>query len=265
MQSQNIARIEDLYFRRGDRLIFDGLSLDVPKGKVVVIMGPSGTGKTTLLRLLGGQLRPESGFVEVRGEEINQLKRKDLYRLRKKMGVLFQAGALFTDLNVFENVAFSLRIHTKLDEEMIRDLVFMKLQAVGLRGAADLMPSELSGGMSRRVALARAIAMDPAIMMYDEPFTGQDPISKGVLLKLIRQLNDALNMTSIVVTHDVYEAKKIADVICVISEGKVLGQGSPEEIMNSDIPAVRQFLHGYPDGTVPFHFPAKPYEEDLGL
>lgn len=258
-----LVKIRNLTFYRGDRLIFDAVDLDIYRGRVTAIMGPSGTGKTTLLRLIGGQLRPDKGTIEVDGQLIHELSRRQLYQLRQKIGLLFQASALFTNLTVFENVAFPLREHTQLCDEMIRDLVLMKLEAVGLRGAANLSPSQLSGGMARRVALARAIALDPALIMYDEPFTGQDPISMGVLVKLTRQLNDALSMTSIVVSHDVPETTSIADYIYVISQGKVVGEGTPATLSSDQNPYVKQFMHGLPDGVVPFHYPAKDYAEDI--
>jgi phospholipid/cholesterol/gamma-HCH transport system ATP-binding protein len=258
-----LVRIRDLRFSRGSRVIFDGVDLDIPRGKVTSIMGPSGTGKTTLLRLIGGQLYPDRGSVQVDGEEVPELGRDELYRLRRRIGMLFQSGALLTDLDVFENVAFPLREHTDLPEAMIRDLVLMKLQAVGLRGARDLATSELSGGMARRVALARAIALDPMMIMYDEPFTGQDPISMGALVQLIRLLNDALDLTSIIVSHDVKEASAISDYIYVISQGKVIGEGTPSELGENASERVNQFLKGLPDGPVPFHYPAADYAEDL--
>ncbi len=266
MSSQDdapLVKIRGLRFSRGSHVIFDGVDLDIQRGKVTAIMGPSGTGKTTLLKLIGGQLRPQSGTIHVDGEEVHKLSRDKLYRLRKRMGLLFQSGALLTDLNVFENVAFPLREHTKLPESMIRDLVLMKLEAVGLRGARHLGPSELSGGMARRVALARAIALDPMMIMYDEPFTGQDPISMGVLVKLIRRLNDALGLTSIVVSHDVQETAAISDYIYLLSGGKVVGQGTPEELERSDSAWAQQFLQGLPDGPVPFHYAAEDYARDL--
>jgi len=258
-----LVKIRNLHFQRGARVIFEGVDLDIPRGKVTAIMGPSGTGKTTLLRLIGGQLDPDRGSIQVDGEEVPSLGRQDLYALRKRMGMLFQSGALLTDLPVFENVAFPLREHTSLPESMIRDLVLMKLQAVGLRGARDLMPSELSGGMARRIALARAIALDPMMILYDEPFTGQDPISMGALVQLIRLLNDALGLTSIIVSHDVAETAAISDYIYVISQGKVIGQGTPEAMDKTDSDWVRQFMQGLPDGPVPFHYPAPTYREDL--
>lgn len=261
--NDTLVRIRDLHFARGARMIFDGVDLDIPRGGITAIMGPSGTGKTTLLRLIGGQLDPDRGSVQVDGQEVPKLSRGELYELRKRMGMLFQSGALLTDLTVFDNVAFPLREHTSLPESMIRDLVLMKLQAVGLRGARDLMPSELSGGMARRIALARAIALDPTMIMYDEPFTGQDPISMGALVQLIRLLNDTLGLTSIIVSHDVKETAAISDYIYVISNGKVVGHGTPAALDSTDSDWVRQFMHGLPDGPVPFHYPAPDYAEDL--
>ena len=258
-----LIEIENLVFRRGDRLIFAGLDMVVPTGKITALMGPSGCGKTTLLRIIGGQLKPESGSVRVRGQDVVGLKRADLLELRKDIGMLFQSSALFTDLSVFENVAFPLREHTDLPEDAIRDLVLIKLNAVGLRGARDLMPSQLSGGMARRVALARAIALDPCLLMYDEPFTGQDPISMGVLVKLIRQLNDAAGLTSIVVSHDVKETSAIADLVYVISDGKVIESGAPQALHDGGCEWTRQFMQGLPDGPVPFHYPAPDLEHDL--
>jgi len=258
-----LVKIRGLSFSRGTRKIFDDIDLDIHRGKVTAIMGPSGTGKTTLLRLIGGQLRPDAGTVEVDGENVHRLSLSALYELRKRMGMLFQSGALLTDINVYDNIAFPVREHTKLPEALIRDLVLMKLQAVGLRGARDLMPSELSGGMARRVALARAIALDPMMIMYDEPFTGQDPISMGVLVQLIRELNDALGLTSIIVSHDVAETAEISDYVYVLSGGKVMGQGTPDELDRSESGWVKQFMHAEPDGPVPFHYPAPDYEEDL--
>jgi phospholipid/cholesterol/gamma-HCH transport system ATP-binding protein len=251
-----LVRIRGLVFRRAERVIFDGVDIDIRQGRVTAIMGPSGTGKTTLLKLIGGQLRPDAGSIEVAGANVHALSQKRLYHLRTRMGMLFQSGALLTDLSVYDNVAYPLREHTRLPDSMIRKLVLLKLEAVGLRGARDLMPAELSGGMARRVALARAIALDPMMIMYDEPFTGQDPISMGVLVKLIRHLNDASRLTSIVVSHDVAETAAIADEIYVISHGKVMGQGSPENLKNSDSAWVRQFMQGLADGPVSFHYPA---------
>jgi phospholipid/cholesterol/gamma-HCH transport system ATP-binding protein len=258
-----LIKVRDLRFKRGDRYIFDGVDLDIYRGKITAIMGPSGTGKTTLLRLIGGQLRPLAGSIEVDGQEVPSLSRSELYQMRKRLGMLFQSGALLTDLNVFENVAFPLREHTSLSDHLIRHLVLIKLEAVGLRGARDLMPSELSGGMARRVALARAIALDPMMIMYDEPFTGQDPISMGVLVKLIHTLNDALGLTSIIVSHDVEETKSIADYLYVIAGGKVVGEGTPEELGSTSSDWVNQFMRGLPDGPMPYHFPAKDYATDL--
>ena len=255
--------VRGLSFSHGERKVFDGVDLRIPRGRVTAIMGPSGTGKTTLLRLIGGQIRPDAGTVTVDGEDVHRLSREKLFQLRKRMGMLFQSGALLTDLSVFENVAFPLREHTDLPEPMIRDLVLMKLEAVGLRGGRDLMPRELSGGMARRVALARAIALDPMMIMYDEPFTGQDPITMGVLLQLIRKLNDSLRLTSIVVSHDVQETAAIADYIYVLSGGKVVGEGTPDALARTSSPWVRQFMQGLADGPVPFHYPAPDYLEDL--
>ncbi len=249
-------RIENVFFSRGDRLIFDGLSMEIPRGKITAIMGPSGTGKTTLLRLIGGQLAPNSGRVLVNGQEVAALSRRKLYELRKRMGMLFQSGALLTDLSVFENVAFPLREHSRMPDDMIRDMVLMKLQAVGLRGATELMPSELSGGMARRVALARSIVLDPEMIMYDEPFTGLDPITMGTIVTLIKRLNDALGITSLLVSHDVEETLSIADHVILISAGKVVESGSPAELSKSKSPWVQQFIQGLPDGPVPFHYPA---------
>lgn len=258
-----IIDIRGLNFSRGSRVIFDGVDLQVPRGKVTAIMGPSGTGKTTLLKLIGGQLKPDAGQILLDGDDIPRLGRAELFAARERMGMLFQSGALFTDMTVFENVAFPLRVHTDLAEEMVRDIVLMKLQAVGLRGARELMPSELSGGMARRVALARAIALDPDIVMYDEPFTGQDPIAMGVLVNLIRRLNQALGHTSIIVSHDIKETLGIADYVYVIADGKIIAQGTPQELANVDSDKVRQFMQGLPDGPVPFHYPAPDYLQEL--
>jgi len=261
--TNHIVTVNNLSFSRGSRKIFDDISLTIERGKVTAIMGPSGTGKTTLLKLIGGQLYPDAGEIYVDGQNVHELKTKDLYALRKRMGMLFQSGALLTDINVYDNVAFPLREHTHLPESMIRTLVLMKLHAVGLRGARDLMPSELSGGMARRVALARAIALDPMMIMYDEPFTGQDPISMGVLLHLIKALNTTLGLTSIVVSHDVHETAAIADYIYVLSDGKIVGQGTPAQIALSNSAWVKQFMHGDADGPVHFHYTANNYLEDL--
>ena len=259
----NFIEIRGLTFSRGERIIFDNIDMDIPRGKVTGIMGPSGTGKTTLLRLIGAQLKPDAGQIVVDGRVMSRLSREQLFRMRAKMGMLFQSGALFTDISVFENVAFPLRVHTRLPEPMIRDIVLMKLQAVGLRGASQLMPSELSGGMSRRVALARAIALDPDFIMYDEPFVGQDPIAMGVLVNLVRMLNDALNLTSVIVSHDLTETASIADYLYVIADGSVIARGAPEELLNSEDPKVRQFMNGMPDGPVPFHYPAPDFRQDM--
>jgi phospholipid/cholesterol/gamma-HCH transport system ATP-binding protein len=252
-----------LHFYRGNRPIFDGVNIDIERGKVTAIMGPSGTGKTTLLKLIGGQLRPSKGTIEVDGQDVHKLSRKELYALRKRMGMLFQSGALLTDINVFDNVAFPMREHTDLPDELIRDLVLMKLQAVGLRNARNLMPSELSGGMARRVALARAVALEPMMIMYDEPFTGQDPISMGTLVNLIRRMNDAMDLTSIVVSHDVAETAEIADQIYMLSGGKIIEHGTPLELRQSGSQWVQQFMQGLPDGPVPFHFSGPDYADDL--
>lgn len=258
-----LVRIRGLRFRHGDRLILDGIDLDIRRSLVTGILGPSGAGKTTLLKLIGGQLRPDAGTVEVEGRDVHRLSRRDLYRLRIRMGKLFQSGALLTDLSVFENVAYPLREHTRLPESMIRKLVLTRLQAVGLRGARDLMPSQLSGGMARRAALARAVVLDPTIIMYDEPFTGQDPISMGVLMTLVRQLNDACGLTSILVSHDVAETLRIADYIYILGNGRVMAGGTPAEIRAGRSDWVEQFMRALPDGPVHFHYPAPPLEQDL--
>jgi phospholipid/cholesterol/gamma-HCH transport system ATP-binding protein len=262
-QSEALIDLSGVVFSRGSNRLFNGVDLQVRRGEVVAIMGPSGTGKTTLLRLIGGQLRAAAGRVAVDGQAVDRLSRRDLYRLRRRMGVLFQSGALFTDMTCFENVAFPLREHTDLPETLIRTVVLMKLEAVGLRGARDLYPGELSGGMSRRVSLARALALDPEIILYDEPFAGQDPISMGALMQLIRQLNDALGLTSVVVSHDVDETLRIADRAYVISGGEVIASGTPEALRHSESRWVDQFLNALPDGPVPFHYPAPPIAEDL--
>jgi phospholipid/cholesterol/gamma-HCH transport system ATP-binding protein len=261
----NLVEIRDLHFNYGDRAILSGLTMDFPRGKVIAVMGGSGSGKTTILRLIGGQLQAQRGAVSVDGELVQSLATKALYALRRKMGMLFQHGALFTDLSVFENVAFPLREHSDLPEEMIRDLVLMKLNAVGLRNAAGLKPSEISGGMARRVALARAVALDPQLIMYDEPFAGLDPISMGVIANLIRNLNDALGSTSILVSHDVDESFAIADYVYFLSDGKIVAEGTPEQMRASEDPYVKQFVHAETDGPVPFHYPGKSLTEDLGL
>ncbi|MCK5870220.1 phospholipid ABC transporter ATP-binding protein MlaF [Methylococcaceae bacterium CS5] len=255
--------IRNLTFSRSDRKIFDDISLEFSPHKITAIMGPSGTGKTTLLKLIAGQLKPDSGTILVDQQNVHHLSRKDLYKLRKKMGMLFQSGALLTDMSVYDNIAFPIREHTQLPESMVRTLVLMKLNAVGLRGARHLMPNELSGGMARRVAMARALALDPDMIMYDEPFTGQDPISLGVLVKLIQTLNQTLHLTSIVVSHDVQETASIADYIYLISEGKIAGQGTPKELHNSESDWVKQFMYGDADGPVSFHYPANNFSSDL--
>ena len=255
--------IENLTFSRGSKRIFDGLSLSIPRGGMTAIMGPSGTGKTTLLKLIGGQLLPDSGSISVNGEVVHKLSRAKLYRMRQRMGMLFQSGALLTDLSVFENVAFPMREHTSLNESMLRDLVLMKLQAVGLRGAIDLMPAELSGGMARRVALARSMALDPDLMMYDEPFTGLDPITMGTIVTLLKKLNESLNMTSLVVTHDIQETLEIADHAFLIADGKVIEGGTTASLAASSSEWVQQFLQGKPDGPAPFHYPAGDYKTEL--
>ncbi|MBX9900784.1 MAG: ABC transporter ATP-binding protein [Burkholderiaceae bacterium] len=257
--------MRDLHFSYGDRAILSGLNMDFPRGKVVAVMGGSGSGKTTILKLIGGQIRAQHGQVSVDGAAVASLDTDQLYRLRRKMGMLFQHGALFTDLSVFENVAFPMREHAQLPEAMLRDLVLMKLNAVGLRNASDLMPAEISGGMARRVALARAVALDPLLIMYDEPFAGLDPISMGVIANLIRNLNDALGSTSILVSHDVHESFAIADYVYFLSQGKIVAHGSPEEMRNSADPYVKQFVHAELDGPVPFHYPGHSFAEDLGL
>jgi len=258
-----LVSVKDLHFTRGSRKIFDGVDINIERGKITAIMGPSGTGKTTLLKLIAGQLKPDSGTITVDGLDVNTLSRDRLFGLRRRMGMLFQSGALLTDLDVFENVAFPVREHTNLTESMIRNLVLMKLESVGLRGARDLFPRELSGGMARRAALARAIVLDPMMVMYDEPFSGQDPISMGVLVQLIGRLDQALQLTSIIVSHDVPETASIADYIYVLSGGKVVGEGTPEALGKSDSEWVTQFMGGLADGPVPFHYPAPEYAEDL--
>ena len=261
--AEPIITIRDLFFRRGSRVVFEGLDMDIPRGKVTAVMGPSGTGKTTLLRLLGRQLRPDRGRIEIDGDDVAALSRRQLYRLRQRMGVLFQSGALLTDFNVFENIAFPLREHTRLPETLIRTIVLMKLELVGLRGAQRLMPEQLSGGMARRVALARAIALDPTMILYDEPFVGLDPISMGTIVRLVRLLNDALDVTSVVVTHDVKEVISIADYCYLIADGKIMGEGTPDALRASDSDWVQQFMTGAPDGPVPFHYPAADYRSEL--
>ena len=260
----NLVEIRDLTFSYGKRNIYENVSLDIPRGKITAFMGPSGTGKTTMLRLIGGQIAPDKGTISYDGVNIHKLKRADLYNLRKRMSMLFQSGALFTDINVFDNVAYPIREHTRLPEDIIRDMVLMKLEAVGLRGAASLMPHELSGGMARRAALARSIALDPELIMYDEPFTGQDPITMAVLLRLIQTLNHTLGLTSVVVTHDVKEILSIADYAYILAGTKVVAGGPPEELKESDDPRVKQFINGEFDGPVPFNYPSEvSYLKDL--
>ena len=261
--SEILVDIKNMTFKRDERIIYDDISLQIPKGKVTAIMGPSGIGKTTLLRLIGGQLKPESGQIYFDQQDIPSLSRTALYSARKRMSMLFQSGALFTDMSVYENVAFPIREHSQLSEAIIEKMVLMKLEAVGLRGARFLKPSELSGGMARRAALARAIALDPELILYDEPFAGQDPISMGVIVRLIRSLSDALGLTSVVVSHDVPEVMSIADYIYIIAEQKIIGHGTPEQIAQQTSPLVQQFVKGEADGPVPFHFKAEPYQEEL--
>lgn len=263
MLSDVIVDIQNLSFSRGDRPIYRDMNMQVRRGKVTAIMGPSGIGKTTLLRLIGGQLKPDKGHILFDGKDVPSLSRSELYQARKKMSMLFQSGALFTELSVFDNVAFPLREHTRLPESLIKLIVLMKLEAVGLRGARELMPAELSGGMARRAALARAIALDPELIMYDEPFAGQDPISMGVIVRLIKELNDALGLTSIVVSHDVTEVMSIADYVYVVADKTVIGQGTPAQLRDDPSPLVQQFLRGEADGAVPFHYKAAAYEDEL--
>jgi phospholipid/cholesterol/gamma-HCH transport system ATP-binding protein len=262
-QAPPIVEICNVKYAVGGRAIFSGLDMEILRGKVTAVMGPSGTGKTTLLRLITGQVSAAGGSLKVAGQDMSKLRRAQLYQLRQRMGMLFQNGALLTDLSVFENVAFPLREHTDLPERLIRQLVLTKLQAVGLRGAAMLMPGELSGGMIRRVALARAIVMDPEILIYDEPFVGLDPISMGVILRLIRRMNDVLGLTSIVVSHDVKEISSVADAVFLLSGGKVVARGTPREMQANASETVRQFVGGLPDGLVHFHYPAPDYFGEL--
>jgi phospholipid/cholesterol/gamma-HCH transport system ATP-binding protein len=260
-----LVEISDLAYSYGDRPVLKGVSLRIPRGKVVAILGATGSGKSTLLRLIGGQIEPERGYVRIAGQTVHELGTTELYRLRRRIGMMFQAGGLFSDLSVFENIAFPLREHTRLSDALIRKIVLMKLHAVGLRGARNLMPAEVSGGMSRRVALARAIAMDPMLTMYDEPFAGLDPISLNVIADLIRRLNDALGATSIVVSYDVNEAQKLADHIYLLGDGVVAASGTPAELKASKDPFVRQFMDARPDGPIPFHYPAPPLAAQAGL
>ena len=264
MQTDPIVQIENLHFAFPNASIFSGLNLQIPRGKVTVIMGPSGCGKSTLLGFIGGRLKPDQGTVVFDGDKVPTRSGQALFTMRRKMGMLFQSSALLTDLSVYENVAFPLREQTELPEPIIRIIVLMKLEMVGLRGAKDMMPSELSGGMSRRVALARAIVLDPDMIMYDEPFVGLDPISMGVILKLIREMNDALGLTSIVVTHDVKEGCSIADYVFLLGHGTVTGHGTPQQMINSENAEVRQFMQGLPDGPVRYHYPAENYLDELG-
>lgn len=263
--SNHLIEIRNLSFRYGERMILDDVNIDIANGQVTAIMGPSGSGKTTLLRLIAGQVKPQKGSVKISGRNISRMSRNELFFERQKMGVLFQSGALFTDLSVYENVAFPLRVHTNLSEAMVRDMVLIRLEAVGLRGARKLMPAELSGGMARRVALARAIVLDPQLILYDEPFAGQDPISIGMLSELIQRLNQALNLTSVVISHSVAETAEIADSIYVIADGKVAGGGAAQAVFASTEPRIHQFMNGLPDGPVPFHYPAPDYRQDLAL
>lgn len=258
-----LVDIRDVHFSRGNRPILKGITMPIRRGQVTAIMGGSGSGKTTLLNLIGGRIKPDRGTLTVDGQSVPDLNTKELFALRKRMGMLFQSGALLTDLSLFENVAFPIREHTRLPESLLRKVVLMKLETVGLRGARALMPSELSGGMARRAALARAIALEPMMIMYDEPFTGLDPISKGVIAKLIRELNQSLGITSVLVSHDVAEACMISDYAYLIGDGRIIGQGTPAEVQKSDSEHVRQFMDGLPDGPVPYQYPAGDYLEDL--
>ena len=262
--TDSIVELRKLSFGYGERRILDDISLTIPRGKVTALMGASGGGKTTVLRLIGGQFKSQQGELLFEGKNLAAFKTKELYAARRRMGMLFQFGALFTDLSVFDNVAFPLREHTDLTPAMVRDIVLMKLNAVGLRGARDLMPGEISGGMARRVALARAIALDPELVMYDEPFSGLDPISLGTAARLIRQLNDALGITSIVVSHDLEETFRIADKVIILANGKIAAQGTPDEVRNSADPLVNQFVNALPDGPVQFHYPSMPVAQDFG-
>jgi phospholipid/cholesterol/gamma-HCH transport system ATP-binding protein len=262
---EKLVEVRDLRFSYGRRPVLRGIDLDIPRGKIVGILGASGSGKTTLLQIIGGALRPASGTVRVFGNDVHALDSQGLYEMRRRMGVMFQKGGLFSDLSVFENVAFPIREHTKLPNAIVRDLVVMKLHAVGLRGAQRLRPAELSGGMQRRVALARAIALDPPLMIYDEPFAGLDPITLNVIYNLIRTLNDSLGSTSVVVTYDVHEAVKLADYLYIIGDGVIAGHGPTQEMVESTNPFVHQFLHAEPDGPVRFHYPARKLAADLGL
>ena len=263
--TQNAVEIKGLHFSYGDLQVLRGLSLNIPRGQVVAILGGSGSGKSTLLKLIGGQLQPAQGTVKVEGKDVHQLGADELYQLRLQMGMMFQTSGLFSDLSVYENVAFPIRENFEVPEELVQRLVLMKLHAVGLRGARDMKPGDLSGGMTRRVALARAIATDPKLLMYDEPFAGLDPISLNQIVELIRSLNQALGLTSIVVTYDVQEALKVADYIYVIGDGVILGRGTSDEVATSEDPYLHQFVNALPDGPVRFHFPGPPLEEDLHI
>lgn len=261
--SDNLVEVSNLRFAYGKREVLKGINLAIPRGKVVAILGVSGCGKSTLLHHFGGQLKPASGSVKVLGKVVHELNNDALYAMRREMGMMFQVSGLFSDLSVYDNLAFPMREHTDLSEEMIRDLVLMKLQAVGLRGAHGLMPKDLSGGMERRVALARAIALDPQLIIYDEPFAGLDPISLNIIANLIRKLNDALGVTSVVVTYDMSESLKIADYVYFIHDGMVVAQGEASEMYESKDPFVHQFIHAEPDGPVAFQYPSRPYAEDI--
>jgi phospholipid/cholesterol/gamma-HCH transport system ATP-binding protein len=263
--NENLVEVENVRFSYGDLQVLQGLSLDVPKGQVVAILGGSGSGKSTLLKIIGGQLTPSGGVVKVMGHNVHALSSDELYQLRLEIGMMFQTSGLFSDFSVYDNIAFPIRENFKVSEEVVRRMVLMKLHAVGLRGARDMMPGDLSGGMTRRVALARAIATDPKLMMYDEPFAGLDPISLNQIVELIRTLNTALGLTSIVVTYDVREALKVADYIYMLGDGVVLGQGTSAEVEKSDDPYIKQFVNAEPDGPVRFHFPGPRLEDDLRL
>ena len=263
--TSNLVELRHVHFGYGARPVLEGVSLQVPRGKITALMGASGGGKTTVLRLIGGQQQAQSGAVLFENQDIGRLNKSALYQARRRMGMLFQFGALFTDMSVFDNVAFPLREHAHLSETMVRDIVLMKLEAVGLRGARDLRPSEISGGMARRVALARAMALDPELMMYDEPFAGLDPISLGTAARLIRQLNDALGLTSIVVSHDLEETFRIADKVVILANGRIAAQGTPDEVRHSTDPLVHQFVSAAPEGPVRFHYPASSAADDFGV
>ena len=265
MPADSLVKITDISFSYDDRAILKGINMEIPRGRLVAIMGNSGCGKTTLLRLIGGQLKPTGGELLVDGQSVPHMNHSELYAMRRRMGMLFQFGALFTDISVFDNVAYLMREHTDLPEEMIRDMVLMKLNAVGLRGANELMPSELSGGMARRVALARAVALDPMLVLYDEPFAGLDPISLAIVGQLIRRLNDALGASSIMVTHDVHESLEIVDYLYFVADGRIVARGTPDEIRASSDPFVHQFVNAEADGPVPFHYPAPPIDSLLDV